>query len=296
VDDGSTDDTAARVKKYGSKICYLRKPNGGQASAFNYGFRHAKGEIIALLDADDYWLPSKLRRISEAFASHPEAGLVYHSVREFWSESGHWTNGAFNDISGNVLAEKKKILLYTASQTSALAVRARAAKEVLPLDEDLTTQADGLFAALIIFVAPVVAIPEPLAVYRIHGSNLYMHPSAEVDLRRQSRRTKLFKIFFREFDKWLLAHGFELQKPEILAYRRRWRHVYEMEQFQLEQPGRIRFFWHLLRANQNMSPVLNWRIQLVNWLNAFGALFVGYRHYNKLDHWRRELKALFAGP
>jgi hypothetical protein len=32
--------------------------------------------------------------------------------------------------------------------------------------------------------------------------------------------------------------------------------------------------------------------RVVNWLNAFGALFVGYRHYNKLDHGRRELKSL----
>jgi glycosyltransferase involved in cell wall biosynthesis len=37
VDDGSTDDTEERVKKYGAKIRYLRKENGGQASAFNLG-------------------------------------------------------------------------------------------------------------------------------------------------------------------------------------------------------------------------------------------------------------------
>ncbi len=55
VDDGSTDDTHERLRKFGEAIRYLRKPNGGQASAFNFGFEHARGEVIALLDADDVW-------------------------------------------------------------------------------------------------------------------------------------------------------------------------------------------------------------------------------------------------
>src|SRR5467141_2905334 len=63
VDDGSTDDTQERLRKFGEAIRYLRKPNGGQASAFNFGFEHACGEVIALLDADDVWLPEKLGRV-----------------------------------------------------------------------------------------------------------------------------------------------------------------------------------------------------------------------------------------
>src|SRR5216684_8983164 len=78
VDDGSTDDTAERMKKYGSRIQYLKKHNGGQASALNLGFAQALGEFIVLLDADDYFLPGKLRRVCEAFQTHPDVGMVYH--------------------------------------------------------------------------------------------------------------------------------------------------------------------------------------------------------------------------
>ena len=53
VDDGSTDDTTERVRKYGSRIQYIHKPNGGQASAFNFGFERASGDVIAISDADD---------------------------------------------------------------------------------------------------------------------------------------------------------------------------------------------------------------------------------------------------
>src|SRR6266480_2874239 len=63
VDDGSTDDTPERIRKYGTAINYLRKRNAGQASAFNFGLTRARGKIVALLDADDYWLPGKLSRL-----------------------------------------------------------------------------------------------------------------------------------------------------------------------------------------------------------------------------------------
>ena len=56
VDDGSTDNTAERLKKYQDRIRYFYKTNGGQASAFNLGLSHAQGEFVALLDADDYFL------------------------------------------------------------------------------------------------------------------------------------------------------------------------------------------------------------------------------------------------
>src|SRR5260370_4024907 len=80
VDDGSTDDTQERLRKFGETIRYLRKPNGGQASAFNFGFEHARGEVIALLDADDVLLPAKLGRLYAAFEQHSAAGMVFHRV------------------------------------------------------------------------------------------------------------------------------------------------------------------------------------------------------------------------
>jgi len=49
VDDGSTVNTKERLRKFGETIRYLRKANGGQASAFHFGFEHARGEVIALL-------------------------------------------------------------------------------------------------------------------------------------------------------------------------------------------------------------------------------------------------------
>jgi glycosyltransferase involved in cell wall biosynthesis len=53
VDDGSTDDTPQLCASYGSRIRYYRKPNGGAASALNYGIGRMQGSWFKWLSSDD---------------------------------------------------------------------------------------------------------------------------------------------------------------------------------------------------------------------------------------------------
>jgi glycosyltransferase involved in cell wall biosynthesis len=62
VDDGSGDDTAARVAEWGDRVTYVHQANGGPGSARNEALRHTRSPLIAFLDADDVWLPGKLER------------------------------------------------------------------------------------------------------------------------------------------------------------------------------------------------------------------------------------------
>ena len=55
VDDGSTDNTPSIIQKFVPRVKHVWKKNGGQASAFNAGFAEAHGEIVAILDGDDWW-------------------------------------------------------------------------------------------------------------------------------------------------------------------------------------------------------------------------------------------------
>ena len=59
IDDGSTDDTRERLLPYGERIRYIYQQNRGLSAARNTGIREARGEWIALLDADDVWHPQK---------------------------------------------------------------------------------------------------------------------------------------------------------------------------------------------------------------------------------------------
>src|SRR5438876_2002514 len=87
VDDGSTDNTPTLVEKFRPQVRYLRKANGGQASAFNVGIPEARGEIVAFLDGDDWWAPAKLSEVVKALGRNPEVGLVGHGITEVFPDS-----------------------------------------------------------------------------------------------------------------------------------------------------------------------------------------------------------------
>src|SRR5258708_34902861 len=87
VDDGSSDRTPDIVEKFAPRVRLLRKRNGGQASAFNAGIPEARGEIVAFLDGDDWWVPNKLSALARAFAVEPAVGLVGHGVTQVSSDN-----------------------------------------------------------------------------------------------------------------------------------------------------------------------------------------------------------------
>jgi glycosyltransferase involved in cell wall biosynthesis len=84
VDDGSTDASSGIARGYADRephrVRYLEHPghrNWGMSASRQLGLQHARGEYLALLDADDVWLPQKLRRQVEILEAHPEVGLVF---------------------------------------------------------------------------------------------------------------------------------------------------------------------------------------------------------------------------
>lgn len=77
VDDGSTDETPQAMKPFEGRVTYVRQKNGGSASARNRGIEEAKGEYIAFLDSDDYWVADKLEAQVRILDAHPKVGIVY---------------------------------------------------------------------------------------------------------------------------------------------------------------------------------------------------------------------------
>jgi glycosyltransferase involved in cell wall biosynthesis len=75
IDDGSTDDTWKVLEAFGDRIRKVRQERGGPYRARNLGAQLARGEWLAFLDADDEWLPDKLRRQLEMATD--DIGLVY---------------------------------------------------------------------------------------------------------------------------------------------------------------------------------------------------------------------------
>lgn len=80
VDDGSTMFTEKIIPFY-KKIRYLRKENGGTATALNHGIENATGEYIAWLSSDDYFLPDKIcNQISFMREQNAEASFTNYDI------------------------------------------------------------------------------------------------------------------------------------------------------------------------------------------------------------------------
>lgn len=76
IDDGSTDATLEKVKKFSEKITILEQANAGVAVARNVATKKANGSFFCFLDADDLWEKEKIEKQIEAFNHYPNVGLV----------------------------------------------------------------------------------------------------------------------------------------------------------------------------------------------------------------------------
>ena len=90
VDGGSTDDSVSILKEWASfaaarpaaregryAFSYVSEPDRGQTDAINKGLRRATGDVVAWLNADEWYLPGKLALVAAAFARHPETDFLY---------------------------------------------------------------------------------------------------------------------------------------------------------------------------------------------------------------------------
>lgn len=78
VDGGSTDGSVEIIEIYADKLAWwVSEGDSGQAGAINKGFARARGEIVAWLNSDDYYLPGAVSAAVKAFGRHPEAVMIY---------------------------------------------------------------------------------------------------------------------------------------------------------------------------------------------------------------------------
>lgn len=83
VDDGSTDGTIEAITPFLPRIRYERRGHCGLAAARNEGIRLARGDYVALLDADDLWHSEKIAIQIAAANRHPQSGLIACDGEEF---------------------------------------------------------------------------------------------------------------------------------------------------------------------------------------------------------------------
>ncbi|MBC7912557.1 MAG: glycosyltransferase family 2 protein, partial [Pyrinomonadaceae bacterium] len=113
VDDGSTDQSTDIARKYAEKypgkILYTEHQghsNKGLSFSRNHGIALAKGELIAVLDADDVWLKDKLTMQVDLMRSNPQAAMLCEAS-EFWYHN--WHNQAKQNVIKQIGKEQDKL-------------------------------------------------------------------------------------------------------------------------------------------------------------------------------------------
>lgn len=78
IDGGSTDNSLDIIRKYQSNFAYwISETDQGQSDALNKGFQRASGELVAWLNADDFYLPQALKHIAEVYRANPTAPFYF---------------------------------------------------------------------------------------------------------------------------------------------------------------------------------------------------------------------------
>jgi glycosyltransferase involved in cell wall biosynthesis len=183
ADDGSTDDTAARIAAIADpRLRYLALPHAGApAAGRNAGIRQARGEILAFLDSDDLWRPDKLAREVAFLDRHPEASAVFSDLEKY--DRGRHTPSfaraapAFSRWLAEAAPAEERVLprrlLYLTLlqevpiMPSAFAIRRAVVGRLGAFDESWTTCEDWEFFLRLARTERFGYLDRPLAVLRV---------------------------------------------------------------------------------------------------------------------------------
>lgn len=200
VDDGSTDGTAEIIAGLADanpgRIRLIRQPNSGQVRAVERARREARGELLALLDADDVWLPTKLSRQVEILDARPEVSLVFCDMHTIDAAGRVVKRTLYQPGEFEVGRLYPRVLRTNVVYNSSLIVRA----EVFRDAPDEIEAWDWWLALCAGSCGQYSYIPDPLALYRQHGENMLLGATGSklVMLRRRQLRFQLWA--FRNLD------------------------------------------------------------------------------------------------
>lgn len=198
INDGDPDTEAleAALAPYRERIIYLSKPNGGLASARNFGLRAARGEYIALLDSDDCWEPAFLETLLARLENAPAAGIVFPDAIFFGD--GANAGKRYYELfpkpgAGPVTLEK--LLRRDIYVFGSLLFRRELLDRAGPFDEELRASEDyDMWLRLAKAGARFAYVDQPLVRYRTRESSL----SADATGMYRSLRQVYKKILGRD--------------------------------------------------------------------------------------------------
>lgn len=180
VDDGSSDGTVEKAKRYErSGVRVLQKENGGAAAARNFAYENSRGDYIQWLDADDLLSPGKIERQMEVLlapggkrmlASCPWGRFMHRPHQAKFASSSLW-----NDLSpGEWLVRKMGENLHM--QTATWLASRELCEAAGPWNREMLSDDDGEYFCRVLLASEGVRfVSESRVYYRVMPSNRLSH-------------------------------------------------------------------------------------------------------------------------
>ncbi len=250
IDDGSPEDLSSVLKPYDGHIRLIRQPNGGAARARNTGIDAANGNLLAFLDADDFWEPDKLKHHVELYRKHSALGLT--CSRYFEQEPRQERKIAREKTS----LRCDEVLHLRGQQAFEFGCKVWTGTVVVPrrlLQEarfvsGLEPAEDRHFWIALVQAAPVFYLSEPLATAVLEPNSL-SRSNIETDCAQMLRVVDAYRNLLGEqgVKQWE-AHVFRRLAGVHLAARRPRQALHPAVAYLKRQPINLRGWWVLFKS------------------------------------------------
>jgi glycosyltransferase involved in cell wall biosynthesis len=268
IDDGSADDSTAIALAYAArhpgKVVYLEHKdhqNRGACASRNLGIRHSRADYIAFLDADDVWLPRKLKEQLAILRAQPEAGMVYGATR-YWHS---WT-GNPEDIGRDYVPDLG-IQSDTLVKPPTLLTRYLESKALTPCPSDILLRREVLervggfeekfsgvrqlyedqaFLAKVYLTTPVFVASSCWDRYRLHPDSCVSR------VERANLKYNVGLFYLKWLEKYLAKEG--IKNPEIQMALRDKRRRYRLANLQCRHETLFRLWRGACNVLRHMQP------------------------------------------
>jgi glycosyltransferase involved in cell wall biosynthesis len=254
VDDGSSDGSTTIARSYAERdpqhVRYLEHPghvNRGMSASRNLGLRHARGQYVALLDADDVWFANTLAEQVMILESHPQAAMVYGPIQWWYSWTGRPEDRERDyvenlGVSPNTLIQPPRLLSLflrdKAAVPSGILGRRNIIERVGGFEDAFRGEyEDQVFCAKICLGAPVFASAQCWYRYR-------QHPGSSVAIGQKTGGTHSARLLFLT---WLSNY---LSEREVKDREVWW--ALSLESWRFSHPRAFRL---LLRGERFMNRI-----------------------------------------
>jgi glycosyltransferase involved in cell wall biosynthesis len=211
-DDGSEDHSCDVVQSYadrGHPVILVRGQHRGMAGCLNAAFAASTGEIICLLDADDYFFPGKLEAVISAFRSNSDSGFCIHRTQriDYRGRKGGVFPLLQNLPSGQLAHStlRNSGILMGLPPTSALSLRREVAELLFPIPEYYTGYAEQLIHRIAPLVTSICCIERALSSWTLHHRN--DANSSRIKIQRLERELNFMEMLWREQHNYLLENN-----------------------------------------------------------------------------------------